>query len=136
VDEPDELSAYRKHIAEAGQKAQEEFDKTLIALAGGGLGVSFSFLTTFIKDKPIHLVSILYYSWVAWSLSLIVVLGSYFCSIRALRRTLKQAYTGSVYKDRPGDTWAMATEVLNITGTVLFIIGLLLTVTFVRANLH
>ena len=130
----EELEEYRKHIAEAGQKAQEEFDKTIIALSGGGLGISFSFVGNFIKDKPAHSIPFLYYSWIGWSFSLLFVLCSYFCSIHALRRTLEQSYTGSVYNQRPGGWWAVATEVLNIVGALLFVVGLFLTVIFINDN--
>jgi hypothetical protein len=132
---PDELEDYRKYIAEAEQKAQEDFDKTIIALSGGGLAISFTFVDKFIKVGAPHNVPMLFYSWMMWAASLLFVFASYFCSIRALRRTLKQSYEGSVYVQRPGGKWAIATEFLNIAGAILFAIGLLLIILFIRRNL-
>lgn len=131
----DELDDYRKHLATAEQKAQEEFDKAIIALSGGGLGVSFTFIDKFVKPGPPVDVPLLYYAWISWAASILVVFASYFCSIRALRRALKQAFEGSVYSHTPGGRWAAATEFLNIAGAILFVIGLLLIILFVRRNL-
>jgi hypothetical protein len=131
----EELEDYRKHIASAEQKAQEEFDKTIIALSGGGLGISFAFIDRFVKDEPIAHPSLLYWSWSLWTASLLLVVLSYFCSIRALRRALKQSYTGAAYSQRPGGRWAVATEILNLLGAALFAAGLLLMLSFVRSNL-
>lgn len=131
----DELEDYRKHLAAAEQKAQEDFDKTLIALAGGGLGVSFTFVDKFLNGHVPSAVPFLYYSWIVWSASLLVVFTSYFCSIRALRRALRQSYSGSVYVQRPGGMWSVATEILNIVGAILFAVGLVLILVFIRRNL-
>jgi ABC-type multidrug transport system permease subunit len=131
----EELEEYRKNIAAAEERAQGEFDKTVIALSGGALGISFVFIEKFIKDRPIINSPSLFYAWWAWAISLILVLLSYFCSIRALRRTLRQSYSGAVYVQRPGGYWSVATEVFNILGAVLFIVGLVLIGYFVRSNL-
>lgn len=131
----EELASYRQHIASAEQKAQEDFDKTVIALSGGGLGISFAFVDKIVSGKSIVDPDLLYWAWSSWGGSLLLVCASYFCSIYALRRALKQSYTGAVYKERPGGTWSIATEILNIIGVVLFIIGLFLLLTFVRHNL-
>lgn len=131
----DELDDYRKHLATAEQKVQEEFDKTIVTLSGGGLGISLTFVDKFIKSGVPVDVTLLYYTWIAWATSVGVIFASHFCSIRALRCALKQAYEGSVYSRRPGGRWAILTEILNISGAILFIAGLILIILFVRRNL-
>lgn len=37
-----ELQAYRSHLVAADERAQENFDKTVLSLSGGALGVSFA----------------------------------------------------------------------------------------------
>src|SRR5260221_10211621 len=133
--EDEELTSYRNHIAEAGEKAQENFDKTVLALSGGALGVSLTFVEKFVGTRKILSPSELYWAWILWSVSLLLVLVSYFSSVRALRHTSKASYTGKVYNQRPGGAWSIATEWLNIAGAVCFIAGLALLISFVGRNL-
>ena len=48
------LQEYRAHLVSAAQKAQEDFDKTLLALSGGALGVSFAFVKDIVGDGSVH----------------------------------------------------------------------------------
>jgi len=130
-----ELTDYRKHVMLAEQQAQEDFDKTVITLSGGALGVSFAFIGNVIRDKPLINGSFLFYAWWSWAASVSVVLVSYFLSIRSLRTALRQAYDGSLYSRRPGGTFAIATDVCNVIGGILFFVGVLLMAVFVRSNL-
>jgi hypothetical protein len=130
-----DLVEYRKHVMLAEQKAQEDFDKTVITLSGGALGVSFAFIGNVIRDKPLVNEEFLFYAWWSWAASVSFVLVSYFLSIRSLRTALRQAYAGSIHTQRPGRTYAIATDVCNIVGGVLFFVGILLIAIFVRHNL-
>lgn len=49
------MNDYRKLLQELEIKAQEQYDKTVLMLSGGALGVSFTFLKDIISlDKAIH----------------------------------------------------------------------------------
>jgi hypothetical protein len=130
-----ELTEYRKLIVLAEQKAQEDFDKTVITLSGGALGVSFAFIDNIVGDRPLINAAFLLYSWWSWALSVGFVLTSYFLSIRALRVALRQAYAGSIYVQRPGRGYAIATDICNGLGGALFFVGVVLISVFVRRNL-
>jgi hypothetical protein len=135
ADTDPELSEYRKHVLVAEQKAQEDFDKTVITLSGGALGVSFAFIGNIVRDKPLVEPVFLFYAWWSWALSVGFVLISYFLSIRALRIALRQAYAGSIYLQRPGKWYAIATDICNVLGGILFFVGIILISGFVRRNL-
>jgi hypothetical protein len=132
----EELEEYRKHLLEAGQKAQEDFDKTVIALSSGALGVSFAFIGNVIRHKPIIAPHFLFYAWWSWAASLGVVLVSYYLSVRALREALRQAYDGSIYFKRPGGFISRLISVANAVGGLLFFLGLYLLAEFIRRNLR
>jgi len=38
------LQEYRKHLVAAEQQVQADFDKTVLSLSGGALGISFAFV--------------------------------------------------------------------------------------------
>lgn len=130
-----ELAEYRKHLLLGEQKAQEDFDKTVLTLSGGALGVSFAFIGNVVRDKPLIDAALLFYAWWSWTLSVGFVLISYFLSIRALRIALRQAYAGSIYVQRPGKGFAIATDVCNVLGGILFFVGVVLISAFVQRNL-
>ena len=133
--EDEGLEDYRKHLLVAEQKAQEDFDKTVITLSGGGLGVSFAFVANVVHGKVIVSPRLLFYAWSSWGASLAVVLFSYYLSIRALRKALRQAYAGSVYLQHPGGWVAKYIDIANTVGGILFFFGAFLLGRFIWRNL-
>jgi len=131
----DELDQFRQHLVLAEQKSQEDFDKSVISLSGGALGISFAFLGSVVHGKPIALANLLFYAWGSWGVSLATMLVSYFLSIRALRRAIKQIDSGAADLRRLGGMAAIATEICNIVGGTLFLVGLVLIVIFIRSNI-
>jgi hypothetical protein len=131
----DDLEPYRQHLVLAEQKAQEDFDKTVITLSGGALGLSFAFLDKVVGTKAPASTALLFYAWWSWGISLGVVLLGYLFSIRAIRRAIKQTDSGSIYIRRPGGLASLLTEASNLLGAILFFVGLLLIGIFIRRNL-
>jgi hypothetical protein len=137
------LQEYRSHLITSEQKAQEDFDKTVVSLSGGALGVSFAFLKDIIGDHPITNKGLLFSSWICWGLSITLVLFSYFTSHLALRKSIRQfddavknATIEKIYTQRPGGKFSLITAILNALGGLLFFVGVLLIATFVWHNLE
>jgi len=127
--------AYRDHLIKAEQKAQEDFDKTVITLSGGALGISFAFVKDVVGPDDLVKLCLLYWAWVMWGTSLIAVLFSYFFSHLALRKAVKQADEKTLYHQRVGGGFDIVTAGLNISGAILFVIGVILMILFVKSNL-
>ncbi len=131
----DRLSDYRKWLVSAEQKSQEDFDKTVLSLSGGALGISFVFLKDVIGPQPIVLSGFLLAAWLAWAFSTFSVLTSYYLSHLALRRAISQVDDGTIFKQPPGGVFACLTAMLNATGAVLFLVGVCCITVFAGANL-
>lgn len=129
------LSAYRTWLVSAEQKAQEDFDKTILSLSGGALGISFVFLKDVIGSNPISQPSLLLGAWLAWAFSTFSVLTSYYLSHLALRRAISQVDDGSIYSQAPGGPFARLTAILNASGAVLFLVGVCCITAFAGCNL-
>ena len=129
------LAEYRKWLVAAEQKSQEDFDKTVLSLSGGALGISFVFLKDVIGPQPIVLSCFLLAAWLAWAFSTFAVLTSYYLSHLALRRAISQVDDGTIYKKPPGGAYAYLTAILNATGAVLFLVGVCCITVFAGANL-
>jgi len=132
---PDPLAEYRKFLVAAEQKSQEDFDKTVLALSGGALGISFTFLKDVIGANPIAQPALLFSAWVAWAFSTFSVLASYYLSHLSLRRAIAQVDKGTIYKQRPGGALALWTAGLNAAGALLFLIGVLCITLFAGFNI-
>jgi drug/metabolite transporter (DMT)-like permease len=130
------LEKYRAHLIAAEQKAQEDFDKTLISLSGGALGVSFVFLKDFLGKGPITYKGLLLSAWLCWGVSVISVLFSFFASNLALRRAITQVDAEKMYEEHVGGRFDTLTAVLNVIGGILFFSGVILIAVFVWNNLE
>jgi hypothetical protein len=58
---------HRRHLINCEQKSQEEFDKTLVALSGGALAISFAFVENFIRDRGANEIWTLFAAWICWA---------------------------------------------------------------------
>ena len=132
---PDHLLEYRKFLVAAEQKSQEDFDKTVLALSGGALGISFAFLKEVIGSEPIVHPYWLLAAWLAWAFSMFAVLFSYFLSQMALRKAVSQVDKGTIYEQKAGGAYAQWTATFNATGAVLFVVGVCCIAVFASSNL-
>jgi hypothetical protein len=132
---PEHLQKYRETLLSADQKAQEEFDKAVLSLSGGALGVSLVFLKDVVGSKPIELPQLLMCAWAAWGFSTLSVLFSYHMSHLTIRTMIRQVDAGEAYKPGFGGTHAKITAWLNVIGAVLFFVGVMLITAFACVNL-
>lgn len=131
----DDLSDYRKHLQTSEQKSQEDFDKTVLSLSGGALGISFVFLKDVIGPNPVVSPNLLFAAWIAWGSSTFCVLASYYASHLALRRAIRQIDDGTIRNQKPGGAFRRLTALLNAAGALLFLAGVFAIVFFANANL-
>lgn len=126
---------YREFLVLAAQKSQDSFDKALLTLSGGALGISIVFLKDIVGDQPVECLIMLIAAWLAWGSSLLCVVASFQCSNYALRETIRQCDDGSIYTSNPGGWYAPLTRFLNVIGGLLFIGGVAAMLIFVALNL-
>lgn len=126
---------YRNHLVESRQKAFEDFDKTVLALSGGALGISITFVKDLLGPGTLACRGCLLTSWVCWGASVLTVLVSYYASQLTLNRAIKQIDAGK-RPPRPGGFFRVLTLTLNALGGLLFVAGLVLLIIFVSQNLE
>ena len=128
------MAAYRKAQQDKANLAQMDYDKLVITLSGGALGVSFTFLKDVAKQHPLSHTGVLFGAWVSWGLSVACILASLYTGILAHRRAVRQVDAGTIYKQRPGGLLDFLTTLLNPTAGLLFILGLVFIIRFVYLN--
>jgi len=130
------IKEYRTLLMTLEQKAQEDFDKTVLTLSGGALGVSFAFVKDFVGQSPIQCPWLLFGAWLAWGVSVTLVLVSFFSSNLALRKAIKQLDDDKIHSEHPGGVSDKITAFLNISSGILFLLGVVFSVFFVFYNLE
>ncbi len=128
-------SEYRQWLISAEHKSQDDFDKAVLALSGGALGISFVFVRDIIGSGAIHNSGWLLAAWLLWALSSLAILASFFASHLALRRAVQQCDDGSIYSQTPGGMFAWTTRSLNALGAIVFVTGVCFMALFVHSNL-
>lgn len=131
-----ETRDYRQHLVLAEQKAQEDYDKAVLALSGGGLGVSLAFLEKVVGPGPLQSKYFLAGAWLSWAVSIASVLVSYFLSRHALRCAIEQVDGTRPHIRRLGGKMAIATEIANVVSGLCFIVGVVLITFFAVFNLE
>lgn len=116
-------------------ESQRAYDKTVLTLSGGALGVSFAFVKDIIGEAPIVWKAFLLASWVFWGLSVTCVLFSFFLSQRALHKAIDEVDEKIDEGKTPKNYYDTMTRVLNVLGGFLFFTGVISMVVFAAKNM-
>ena len=125
---------YLKHIRDAGERSQAEFDKTLISLSGGALGISLIFITDIVNLGEANDVALLKWSWILWASSLIITLFSFYTSVKSTRKMINDLSSENT-PVKMSNFWMVLTQILNILSPGAFICGVILFMCFVSTNI-
>lgn len=134
TDQEKAIADYRCLLTQTEQKSQADFDKAVLTLSGGALGLSFAFTKDIVGTSPIAHGGYLLCAWIAWALSSTSILISFLVSAYAQRRAIKQLDRPPI-PPRLGGWWDIATARLNLLGLLLFLLGLTMMIFFLRHNL-
>jgi hypothetical protein len=129
-----ELKKYREKQLAKANAGQNDYDKLVVALSGGALGLSFTFLKDVANGQASSHTTLLLAAWGCWGLSVAFTLTSIYTGVRALRETVRQIDRGTIYEEKVGRRWSSVTALLNPGAGLLFILGLIFMITFVYFN--
>ncbi len=126
---------YRQQLIEIEQKIHEGYDKTLISLSGGALGISFAFIKNIVGDDEIVSQSYALIAWIAWAVSLTFLLAAFYFGTLAYRHAVKKLDLETIDRENPGGCYATIMRYLNAFGGISFIIGVASFIYFSYINL-
>lgn len=129
-----ELKKYRASLIDTLRFLNESYDKLLITLSGGALGISIAFLKDIVKLENVKFPDLLLYAWLAFIFSLAAVLGRLMFGIEAYRRAIKQVDSGTIYQERVGGRYSLMTRALHICSAAFLLLGLLMLAAFAFQN--
>lgn len=124
--EPEELSDERyEYLRGLVNEGDQAYDRHLLALAGGALGLSVTFVKNLATTPPTSL-DILGWSWTMLVGSLVLTVASFRVSSYAARRAIR---------GKEEKTLNLVNDWLGILGGVAFIVGLALMARFAYLNI-
>jgi len=133
------VNEYRKHLWDALRAGQEQYDKYLLTLSGGGLAISL----TLVKDvfgPTVAWTTVLALSWALFCLSIIATIASFMTSQKSLRRHLANyeefLTTGMDEKLRARNPLETLTTALNYASGTFFLAAVAATIVFASVNLQ
>lgn len=134
-DVPKEISEYRKSLLSLEQQMQSEYDKAVMTLSGGALGISLTFLKDVVIKEGVTGGGFLLAAWTCWGLSVTCTLASFYTSAVALRTAVEQTDDRTIYLELVGGRLNKVTKLLNAASGLLFLCGVVFVVVFVARNL-
>lgn len=131
-----DLKEYRSNLLKTIDKLNDNYDKLILTLSGGALGLSITFLKDVVKDKSIEMTVYLFVAWCLFVLSLSCVLGSELFGIAANKKAVNQVDLGKIYEELPGGIFSKLTTAMHYLSTVFLIAGLFFIIIFVYINME
>ena len=134
----DEFYRLRDEIFERQRLNANMIDKAILTLSSASFGVSFAFITKIVLLKDASCLILLKLSWIAFGLAILSTIISFLLSQQALKNQLdygKKYLVDSIkeYKEKK-NPWVKTTDFLNISSSVIFIIGLVHLLIFICIN--
>lgn len=121
-----------QHLFEAYKESSIQFDKNILYISAGALGLSM----TFIKDiVPLHesiYISLLLVAWSIFTLVIFMSLLSYYLSMKALNREMQDLYVEEKHrKENKSNKWVKRLNITMLSGLPL---GLIFLIIFIAIN--
>lgn len=128
----------RKSLVEAEREAAGSFDKAMITLSAGALGLSITFIRELAPMPQSETVALLIIAWGGFIVALLSTLSSFLFSQSAMRRQrdiLDLDYEGAPPAQAMKNIPATITNMLNWFSIACFIIGVIFLALFSISNL-
>jgi hypothetical protein len=129
------FDAYRESLIKCLLAQSEQWDKTILWMASGALAISLAFIKEMVSPESMINVKLLGGAWACLILSLLCVLVSFYTSMLAMRKAIRQLDDKDLYLQTPGGWADRITNVLNPGAGALLLAGLVCLVWFSYSNL-
>ena len=132
--------ARRDELQDDMRSMSDEFDKSILTLSSGGLGLSLAFVKDIVPLKQASFIWLLNASWFMFVGAIVATLTSYLMSLEAAKRALKDAekyYLEDRREYLKQRSWQdHALTWLRVASASCFVLAVVLTGFFVAFNLQ
>jgi len=136
----EEYAKIREKLWSQRSNSTDKIENIILTVSSAFLGLSVTFLKDIVQPKVPSNPGCLWWSWFAFTASIVIVLVSHFCSYHASEYELRRIEFYLVKRlDAALDylnSWQRVTGLLNILAALSFVVGIILSVRFVRINME
>ncbi len=123
---------YLERIYDAYFESAKQFDRQILFIASGALGISFSFIKDIVDLDSSIFKYILIFSWVLLTLVILLSLLSHYMSKQALNQKIKFF---EFEEQGSANKLNKYVKILNISMILALVAGIVLLITFVGINI-
>ena len=114
------------------QYSSEQFDRMVLYIASGSLGVSITFIDKIINLEDAEYKWLLFTAWVSFAATVIIFLLNHYLAIKTTNDAIRTFYFKTHKKRDKLNKWV---KELNVSMIFLLLIGLFTFITFIIINL-
>lgn len=124
------------HVDHVSNYSNQQFDKNILFIASGALGISFAFIKDIIPDfeKATH-KGFLISSWYVFAGVIFISLISQFIVSRACDWAYINQHLDSKVYNRKLKWWNYPIRILNITSVLAILVGTIFLIYFINQNI-
>ena len=130
-----DLLKYRDVLRGEYQKNSEDFDKLILSLASGSLGISAGFLKQIVPDPRADTLPLLVAGWALMALSLVAIVLSYLWAIESRKDLIEQIDKAVETKKEPKWKIKGIASKLSTWSAVALILGIIFYLAFAAVNM-
>ena len=125
----------RNTLRSSSIQSQRDYDKTVITLSSGALGISFVFIKDVLGGTSIHSAGLALTAWILWAASLAVMLSSYLTGALLLNTAVRKLKDPEVTVESVARLPNLIQISANVVGGLLFVAGIVFLALFAYSNL-
>lgn len=128
-----DADSYLQELYKTLNYSNEQFDKHVLFIASGALGISFAFIEKLVDLESATCKNFLINAWYCFATVVFVSLLSHFVSIMALRKHIK--HYDEETENSNSKYWNWAVRALNILMMLGLLVGTILLIYFIKENI-
>ena len=130
------MSDYNNSLDKTRSYCIEQFDKNIVFIASGSLGISFAFIKDIVNLSKATHINLLIYSWYIFSGVIFLSLLGHYISMQGHNWALANANLNDDDYNEGIKRRNLPIKILNIAMIIAIFIGALLLINFVNQNIN
>ena len=128
----EEKDTYLEQLNKAYIESSSQFDKQILFIASGALGISLAFIKDIVKLDIATSKNLLLLSWIFFGAVILICILSHYTSLKAINFKIENLYQK---KDKTSKLFDFFTKLFNILMILFLAAGLILLFVFIGINI-
>lgn len=123
-------------VNDALKYSTEQFDKNILFIASGALGISFAFIKDIVPDlSKAHYTNYLITSWIIFAGVIFISLSTHFIAMLANRWAIRNNNLSDDEYYKKSKRWNIPIRMLNLLTILAILVGAIFLICFINHNI-